>query len=1436
MSDTGIRIKIPEICKPIPRSTNMQNDAVLNRDTRLILMLSACQYTPYLTHKELMAALLQVQSRPSKLAAAGSKQGLEMEHTSGSGRIALSTLNYQRNSYPSSPPAYPPETSLSKSFSVEHTKKYTVALGRAEIKQRELTLKFQENTVVLHKLNGAVIHSVEFSQIQTLLPWDGSEKPSLTMKVQRGGSQKSIMLHFRSAEDRALCSALIQAFNQLGRSTCDDFKQLDNEKCGTLNKKILLGVGVKSSLSLTDEDCPDSMNFHEYLIRRARSARQQRASITSHTGHEHTPTFTPGRSSQMRTNFHAHQPSLSSDTPQVNIAITQYLSDASDGHWRFRNLEGETEQVEQQHVARITAGGIQACRGVLRVTNYRISYTQYGDSNLNSVDVPLGAVARVTPGGTGYVVHLHLKDHRDHRVLNFQFDASKQTVQGLIERLEGWAFPHDQKKLFAFSYKMLLPTGMKDGWETYGDCKMEFLRLKLLNSNLFRLVDNTKYSICKSYPPYLIVPDVISDDDLGHIKKYRSKHRLPVITWMHPVTGATMSRCSQPMVGPTRKANKHDQRLLKVLREQSSLSKRKLYIFDARPKIAAVGNRVAGKGYELESDYKDCELIFCNIDNIHAVRRSLRSVAEMCLSDKDEDSELSDSSPSNWFSRLDATGWLHYVGLILKAAARAAIILSVEGASIVVHCSDGWDRTSQLSSLAELMLDSYYRTLEGFAVLIEKDWCSFGHKFAERYGHASPDFDHDQRAPIFTQWLDAVWQITRQFPRAFEFNSEFLLQLLDHVQSCRFGTFLFNSHRERMEAQVPSNTVSVWSHMLAPGHRWAFINPLYKETKTSVIPNCSAKRLVLWEDLHLRWDRSVMAERSASEATVRLYLRYSRLKHLTKIAGLDLSSLEDAPSQSFGAGAGRDSQGDPADSPSLANPPAHSMYPLDSPLSKSSPYFSPSSRHSPSDYDAVSHASSAAASPSSHAPLMIRSDPAHGHAGPGGGGPATRQPQFVVDGVGGGEVGDGSSSGAGGTAREPITIHMASSNSNNANVNSNVPAREGDVISIGLGALAASADRPAQHNENFLALIASGSSDNADKSAGADPLASPVTVSTASRAGPPGPAGSDMAQMATGVISRSGSEMTQMTAGPGGNTGNARTRTGVASGKDGGLFDNGYDGLTFRETGSRRHNVTVRRPVRAYGVLIIYDSKLGQTGSLTSVMVALYSLYNQWPSPAAMTSVYDRQPAGRPPLTAGRGHKAQDRVLPRPEGLSAVFRAGLRAAKATAIVELLLLHLRLHRRRPRSHAQVPSTPSHDLRFISIDSSEPAIAQARLNLALNWLAKAAQAEWHVADVNAKLRQYLDQGMRFDAIVLDPPKLAPTPSHVARAARAYKDINRLACKLLSPGGLFYTYSCSADAGVDALILDRLGSAPDHPMSTVFPEGEYLKGLVLMRKLEN
>jgi len=118
----------------------------------------------------------------------------------------------------------------------------------------------------------------------------------------------------------------------------------------------------------------------------------------------------------------------------------------------------------------------------------------------------------------------------------------------------------------------------------------------------------------------------------------------------------------------------------------------------------------------------------------------------------------------------------------------------------------------------------------------------------------------------------------------------------------------------------------------------------------------------------------------------------------------------------------------------------------------------------------------------------------------------------------------------------------------------------------------------------------------------------------------------------------------------------------------------------------------------------------------------------------------------------------------------------------------------------------------------------------------------------ADVNAFLRERLAAGDAVDAIVLDPPKFAPTAAHADRASRAYKDINRLALKLLKPGGLLLTFSCSGgisadlfhkivagaamDAQVDGTLLEKLEGAPDHPTTLMFPEGEYLKGLAILK----
>ncbi len=149
---------------------------------------------------------------------------------------------------------------------------------------------------------------------------------------------------------------------------------------------------------------------------------------------------------------------------------------------------------------------------------------------------------------------------------------------------------------------------------------------------------------------------------------------------------------------------------------------------------------------------------------------------------------------------------------------------------------------------------------------------------------------------------------------------------------------------------------------------------------------------------------------------------------------------------------------------------------------------------------------------------------------------------------------------------------------------------------------------------------------------------------------------------------------------------------------------------------------------------------------------------------------------------------------------------------------------------------------------SVDSSGPALERASAHVALNGF-DAARHETLDADVNQTLRTLLDAGRRFDAIVLDPPKFAPTAAHAERAARAYKDINRLAFMLLDAGGLLFTFSCSGgisadlfhkivagaglDAGVDGVFIERVGAAPDHPMTVTFPEGEYLKGMVVLKR---
>jgi len=147
--------------------------------------------------------------------------------------------------------------------------------------------------------------------------------------------------------------------------------------------------------------------------------------------------------------------------------------------------------------------------------------------------------------------------------------------------------------------------------------------------------------------------------------------------------------------------------------------------------------------------------------------------------------------------------------------------------------------------------------------------------------------------------------------------------------------------------------------------------------------------------------------------------------------------------------------------------------------------------------------------------------------------------------------------------------------------------------------------------------------------------------------------------------------------------------------------------------------------------------------------------------------------------------------------------------------------------------------------ISVDSSSEALESGKTNLEINGL-PALKSDWLEGDVFKVLRRLREEDLKFDMVILDPPKFAPTAAQAERAARGYKDINLIAFKLLRPGGILATFSCSggvsaelfqkivagaaADAGMDARIIQTLTQGPDHPVALGFPEGAYLKGLIV------
>ncbi|KYN28958.1 Myotubularin-related protein 3 [Trachymyrmex cornetzi] len=500
--------------------------------------------------------------------------------------------------------------------------------------------------------------------------------------------------------------------------------------------------------------------------------------------------------------------------------------------------------------------------GVLALSNYRL----YLQLNQTCYNIPLGLIEQLEVKEIFYL-HIGCKDARS---LSCAFTTNEHCLEW-FKRLHKVTYSRKSiEDIFAFAYYAWsieegkdYPRLGKDNSSYITTFNSEVERLKFNLHGTWRVSQiNKDYRMCPSYPPQLLVPACISDETLEFVAKFRSSRRIPAVIWRHVNNGAVIARSSQPEVGWLGWRSSEDEVLLKALADACSYDKgestivdspitysdtgddassaaKKVLIVDARSYTTAVANRARGGGCECPEYYPSCDIQFMNLPNIHSIRKSFHAVRQLCASDADQ---------PNWLSLLEGTRWLQHMSGLLRAAVTVASAIERDGRPVLVHCSDGWDRTPQIVALAQILLDPYYRTMEGFQVLVEREWLDFGHKFADRCGQTIGCDDPNERCPVFLQWLDCVHQLILQFQCSFQMSSAYLVKLAQHTYSQLFGTFLCNTRQERLQLRLRDRTFSVWRFL----NSTAFVNHLYSPLKNQVLwPSCNVRDLVLWSEVYL---------------------------------------------------------------------------------------------------------------------------------------------------------------------------------------------------------------------------------------------------------------------------------------------------------------------------------------------------------------------------------------------------------------------------------------------------------------------------------------------------------------------------------------------------------------------------------------------------------
>jgi hypothetical protein len=462
--------------------------------------------------------------------------------------------------------------------------------------------------------------------------------------------------YFKSIEEASLFQMYIAALNTSGSTLSSVFHSLDITESLKVTSKDLQKC-VKFGITLTNAECEgmidivsekksvDYLEFFNFFMRSQITGVESCILEWRNQLADDLKKSSPRASKAVRASL----------SPQNKTEDTGFLGNDT----MPALVPGEIILNVCQHVRyTLSPPGVKNPRppfvGNLYFTSFRLIFSSYIRSRasvcsryvlpscFDEISLPLSTIAKIDVLKTGnssstsactelYSLAIHCKDLR---IIHIAFNASESFTITFASGLSAHAFPPSPQMFFAFSYKYSNPV---DGWNIY-DFRKEFLRQQVLNNGLWR-VWSDNFSLVESYPLEFILPAGLSMTDITEAAKFRSRGRIPALTWRNSRTGALLCRSSQPLVGVLGHKSLADKLLLNLYRVRGDVNDveeiedpSSFYIMDCRKTIAATANSALGKGVEDEKNYERTKVVFLDIENIHVMRASLKMVEDALIS------------------------------------------------------------------------------------------------------------------------------------------------------------------------------------------------------------------------------------------------------------------------------------------------------------------------------------------------------------------------------------------------------------------------------------------------------------------------------------------------------------------------------------------------------------------------------------------------------------------------------------------------------------------------------------------------------------------------------------------------------------------------------------------------------------------------------------